>query len=70
MDAKAMTLRLSREKAAELEATARADEMTVSDAAREAIEGYIKKRRSDKSFQARLKRLMEEEREVLDRLAR
>lgn len=69
MSTKAMTLRLPADKAAELEAVARAEERSVSEAVREAIERLIEERRGDKEFQARLKRLMEEDRAVLERLA-
>jgi len=67
--AKTMTLRLSDEQAANLEALARVDEMPVSEAVRVAIDERIKARRRDKEFQARIKRMLEEEREVLKRLA-
>jgi predicted DNA-binding protein len=70
MATKAMSLRLQAEQAAELEAVARADEMPVSEAVREAIDAHIASRRADKDFQKRLKRRLEEDREVLERLAR
>ena len=70
MAAKAMSLRLSAEMATELEAVARADDMPVSEAVREAIDKHIATRRADKDFQKRLKRRMEEDREVLERLTR
>jgi Arc/MetJ-type ribon-helix-helix transcriptional regulator len=66
---KAMTLRLPAEQAAELEAVARADRTTVSEAVREAIDNLIAERRRDKEFQARLQTMMQEERKVLERLA-
>lgn len=69
MESKAMTLRLPAEKAAELEAVARADEKSVSEAVREAIDEHIEARRKDKAFRDRLRRRIEEDREVLDRLA-
>jgi Arc/MetJ-type ribon-helix-helix transcriptional regulator len=67
---KAMTLRLPDEIAADLEAIARADETSVSDAVREAIERHIAERRKDKEFKARLRNIIERDRQVLDRLAR
>jgi Arc/MetJ-type ribon-helix-helix transcriptional regulator len=67
---KAMTLRLPAEQAAELEAVARADRTTVSEAVREAIDKLIAERRGDKEFQARLRTMMQEDRKVLERLAR
>ncbi|HEY1853223.1 MAG TPA: ribbon-helix-helix protein, CopG family [Solirubrobacterales bacterium] len=68
MPTKAMSLRLPAEQAAELEAVARADEMPVSEAVREAIDAYIAARRADKDFQKRLKQRLDEDREVLERL--
>lgn len=70
MTGKAMSLRLPEDKAAELAAVARADDMPVSEAVREAIDNHIAARRADKDFQKRLKKRLEEDREVLERLAR
>lgn len=67
---KAFTMRIPEEKAAELEAVARADGMPVSEAVREAIDHHIEARRMDKDFQARLSKLIEDNQRVLDRLAR
>ena len=53
---KTMTLRLSDELAADLEAMARVDDVPVSEAIRVAIDERIKGRRDDKQFQARLRR--------------
>ncbi|MGN6585962.1 MAG: hypothetical protein ACTHKT_00610 [Solirubrobacterales bacterium] len=55
---------------AELGAVARADEMTVSHAVREAIDKHIAARRSDPDFQKGLKRVLQEDREILERLRR
>jgi len=70
MSGKAMSLRLPEDQAAELAAVARADDMPVSEVVREAIDNHIAARRADKDFQKRLKRRLEEDREVLERLAR
>lgn len=67
---KTMTLRLSDELAADLEAMARVDDIPVSEAIRVAIDERIKARREDKQFQARLRRLMAENQRALERLAR
>jgi len=64
-----MSLRLPEELAAEIAAVARADDVPISEAIREAIEHHITARRSDKDFQRRLKKRLEEDREVLERLA-
>ena len=67
---KAMTLRLSEEQARELEAVARVEGRPVSALVREAIDAHIAARRADKAFRSRLARFMDEDREILDRLAR
>jgi predicted transcriptional regulator len=66
---KTMTLRLSDELAADLEAMARVDDVPVSEAIRVAIDERIRARREDKQFQARLRRLMAENQRALERLA-
>lgn len=67
---KAFTMRIPEEKAAELEAVARADGVPVSEAVREAIDRHIDARRKDKDFQARLTKLIDDNQRVLDRLSR
>ncbi len=69
METKAMTLRLPADQAAEFEAVARADNMSVSEAARAALADRIEARRKDKEFQARLKKMVEQDARVLKRLA-
>lgn len=66
---KTMTLRLSDELAADLEAMARVDGVPVSEAVRVAIDERINARRDDKQFQARLRRLMAENQRALERLS-
>ena len=66
---KTMTLRLSDELAADLEAMARVDDVPVSEAIRVAIDERIRARRDDKQFQARLRRLIAENQRALERLA-
>jgi Arc/MetJ-type ribon-helix-helix transcriptional regulator len=69
MSTKAMTLRLPADKAAELEAVARADHKAVSEAVRDAIDKLIDERRQDTEFQDRLRAMMEEDQKILERLA-
>ena len=69
-DQKNMTLRLSAVQADELEAVARAEGISVSDAVREAITEHIDRKRKDKVFRERLRAVMERDREILERLAR
>jgi predicted DNA-binding protein len=66
---RAMSLRLPELMAAELAAVARTDGMPISEAVREAIEKHIAERRADKEFQRRLKQRLQEDQEVLKRLA-
>lgn len=68
--AKTMSLRLPDDQASELEAIARIDEMPVAEAVRLAIDERIQARRADKTFQERLQRILEEDREILTRLAK
>jgi hypothetical protein len=67
--AKTMTLRLDDETARALDTIAQVDGTSISDAAREAINRRIEARRNDPDFKARLRRLLEENREALERLA-
>lgn len=70
MARKNMTLRLSSEQADELEAVARAEGISVSDAVREAITEHIERKRKNKAFRDRLRAVMERDREILERLGR
>jgi hypothetical protein len=69
-DRKSMTLRLSAEQADELEAVARAEGISVSDAVRAAIGEHIERKRKDKAFRERLRAVMERDRQILERLGR
>jgi predicted DNA-binding protein len=65
-----MTLRLTDEQAATLDAVARADDQTVTEAVRTAIDAHIEERRQDKDFKERLLRRHEEERALYERLSK
>lgn len=65
-----MTLRLTDEQAATLDLVARADEQTVTEAVRTAIDAHIEERRRDKGFKERLRRRQEEERALYERLSK
>jgi len=69
MPTKAMSLRLPEDLAADLAAVAEADEMPIAEAVRKAIDKHIAERRADKGFQERLKMRLEQNREILKRLA-
>ncbi|HET7122469.1 MAG TPA: ribbon-helix-helix protein, CopG family [Solirubrobacterales bacterium] len=69
MATKVLSLRLPEEIAMEIAAVARANGVSVSRAIRFAIEDYVVAQRADKAFKARLKKRLEEDRELLERLA-
>jgi hypothetical protein len=66
---KARTLRLDVNDDAALEALARVDGVTVTDAIRMAIHRYIAERRADPDFQRRVEESIEQNQELLRRLA-
>jgi predicted transcriptional regulator len=66
---KAMTVRLTDEQAMDLAAMAQAEGIPVAEAVRQAVATQIEARRKDKVFQARLRRSLERNRKVLQRLA-
>lgn len=68
--AKTMTLRLDDERAAMLELVARADNKSLTEAVRDAIDLHIEERRKDEEFKERLRRRHETERTLYERLAR
>ena len=70
MSTKAVTLRLPENKAAQLEAIARADEKSVNQTLIEAVDRMIEERRKDKAFKARVRAIIERDRDILEDLAR
>jgi hypothetical protein len=64
-----MSLRLPEGLADEIAAVARTDDMPVTAAIREAISNHIASRRADEAFKERLRKRLEEDREILERLA-
>ena len=69
MNGKGFTVRLNQEQAAELEAVARVDGVSVAEEIRQAITDRIAARRQDEDFQQRLQRVVEENQQILDKLA-
>lgn len=65
-----MSFRLPEELAAEIEAIARVERVSVSEAIRAAVYRYIACRRTDKDFQQRLRKRMEKDLAVIERLSR
>lgn len=68
-DTKVTTIRQDQDQAAALDAVARIDGVPVSEVIRQAIAGHIESRRNDPEFQERLRRRLEEDREILEKLA-
>lgn len=64
-----MTLRLTDDQAAELEAIARVENVPIAEEVRVALAEHIEKRRRDRAFQARLKASIRRNQEILDRLS-
>lgn len=69
MTSKAMSLRMPWELAEGLEAVARVDGMTMAEAIRKAVADHIVTRRAEPAFQERLRKRIQEDQEVLERLA-
>lgn len=69
-ETKAMTLRLNAKQAQDLEAIANVEGTSVSEEIRNAIAAHIEAKKKDKDFKARLKRSLERNREILDRLSK
>jgi metal-responsive CopG/Arc/MetJ family transcriptional regulator len=66
---KAKSVRLPDELLARLEAVARASGKTISEVIRDAVGEYIAEIRRDQEFKERLNKRLEEDREILERLA-
>jgi hypothetical protein len=67
---KAMTLRLDDERAATLELVARADDQSLTEAVRAAIDAHIDERRRDKAFMERLRQRHQKDAALYERLAK
>ena len=69
MSKRAFTVRLPEEQAADLEAVAQVDGLSVAEEIRDAIADRVAQRRADKAFQSRLREAIEQNRRALERLA-
>jgi predicted transcriptional regulator len=67
---KNMTVRLPDDLAADTEALARAEGQSVNETVKQALAEVVERRRKDPHFRARLRRIIEEDRELLERLAK
>lgn len=68
--AKNLTVRLEDELAADAQALARAEGKSLNETIKQALREAVERRRSDPEFKARLRRIIEEDRELLERLAK
>jgi predicted transcriptional regulator len=67
---KNLTVRLDDELAADTEALARAEGTSLNETVKQALIAAVERRRNDPEFKARLRRIIDEDRELLERLAR
>jgi predicted transcriptional regulator len=67
---KNLTVRLDDELAADTDALARAEGMSLNETVKQALKEAVERRRKDPDFKARLRRIIEEDRELLERLAK
>ncbi|HEX5526323.1 MAG TPA: ribbon-helix-helix protein, CopG family [Solirubrobacterales bacterium] len=68
MPSKAISVRIPDQMTAELAAIARTQDIPLSEVIREAIENHIVSRRTDKDFQRLLKKRLEEDQKLFERL--
>lgn len=69
MEQRAFTVRLDPDQAAELEAVAAADGVSIAEVIRQAVADRIVARRKDPAFQVRIRSIVERNQRVLERLA-
>ena len=67
---KNLTVRLPDDVAADTETLARVEGQSVNETVKQALIEAVERRRSDPKFRARVKRIVEEDRELLERLAK
>jgi len=67
---KNITVRLPDELAADAEALARVEGQSVNETVKQALAEAVERRRRDPEFKARLRRFIEEDQELLERLAK
>ena len=67
---KNFTVRLGDQLAADAETIARAEGKSLNETVRQALAEAVERRRKDPTFKKRLRRIIEEDRELLERLAK
>jgi hypothetical protein len=68
--AKNLTVRLDDDLAADAEALARAEGKSLNETVKLALSEAVERRRRDPKFKARIRRIIEQDRELLERLAK
>lgn len=68
--AKNLTVRLDDQLAADTEAIARAEGKSLNETVKEALAEAVERKRRDPAFKKRLRKIIEEDRELLERLAK
>lgn len=68
--AKHLSIRLDDDLAADTEALARAEGQSLNETVKTALREAVERRRRDPKFKARVRRIIEEDRELLERLAK
>jgi len=68
--AKNLTVRLPDELAADAEAVARAEGTSLNETIKDALAEAVDRRRKDPAFKTRLRAIVEQDRELLERLAK
>lgn len=68
--AKNLTIRLDDELAADTEALARAEGQSLNETVKTALKEAVERRRNDPKFKARLRQIIAQDRELLERLAK
>ena len=63
-------MRFPDEEAADAEALARAEGVSLNETVRRALAEAVERRRRDPAFKAKIRRIIKEDRELLERLAR
>ncbi len=67
---KNLTVRLDDDLAADTEAVARAEGQSLNETVKTALREAVERRRHDPKFKARIQRIIDEDRELLERLAK
>jgi hypothetical protein len=67
-DTQILTVRIPTEHAKDLDAVSRIDGVSTAESVRQAIVAHVESRRNDPEFQGHLRAIIEQDREILERL--